>query len=92
MAESKSVTDHINTLNTLFSQLTLMGYTIETTKCAELLLQSLSDLYDQLVINLTNNILMDYLVFNEIIVAILEEEPGAKKRKTEKLIHSKQKL
>ncbi|KAL4296930.1 hypothetical protein GQ457_12G009410 [Hibiscus cannabinus] len=40
----------------------------------ELLLQSLPDSYDQLIINLTNNILMDHLVFGDVASAILEEE------------------
>ena len=73
MTESTSVTDHINILNTLFSQLTSMGYTIETSEHAKLLLQSLPNSYDQIIINLTNNILMDYLVFDEIAAAVLEE-------------------
>ena len=40
---------------------------------AELLLQSLPDSYDQLIINLTNNVLTDYLSFDDMAVAILEE-------------------
>jgi hypothetical protein len=67
MLESTLVTEHINTLNALF-------YKIESQERAELLLQSLPDSYDQLIINLTNNILADYLVFNDIAAAILEEE------------------
>ena len=51
MMESTMVTDHINTLNTLFSQLTAMGHSIETGERAEILLQSLPDSYDQLIIN-----------------------------------------
>ncbi|KAA0025122.1 hypothetical protein IC582_001416 [Cucumis melo] len=74
MSESISMTEHMNTLNTLFSQLTSLGYKIEPNECAELLLQSLPDLYDPLVINLTNNILIDYLSFDDVVVAILEEE------------------
>ena len=73
MSESTSVTEHINTLKTLFSQLTLFGYKIEPNERDELLLQSLPDSYDQLVINLTNNVLMDYLNFDDIAAAILEE-------------------
>ena len=38
MAESTMVTDHINTLKTLFSQLTTLGHNIEENERAELLL------------------------------------------------------
>ncbi|KAH9733930.1 hypothetical protein KPL71_017199 [Citrus sinensis] len=43
MAESIMVTDHINTLKTLYSQLTTLGHNIEENERAELLLQSLPD-------------------------------------------------
>ena len=74
MAETTAVIDHINTIRTLFSQLTMLGQQIEENERAELLLQSLPDSYDQLIINLTNNILSDYLVFDDVAAAILEEE------------------
>ena len=74
MAESTSMIEHINFLNTLFSQLTLLGYKIGVQECVELLLQNLPDAYDQLIINLMNNILMDLLVFNDVTVVVLEEE------------------
>lgn len=80
MVESTLVTDHINNLNTLFSQLTTLGHKIQEVECAELLLQSLPDSYDQLVINLTNNIHLDYLVFEDIAAAILEEESRRKNK------------
>ena len=67
MVESTSVTEHINTLNTLFSQLTSLGYKVQANECVEILLQSLPDSYDQLIIYLTNNLLTDYLVFDEIV-------------------------
>ena len=54
ISESISVTDHINTL-TLFSQFTMLGNKIEEKECVELLLQSLPNSYDQLIINLMNN-------------------------------------
>ena len=78
MMESTMVTDHINTLNTLFSQLTAMGHNIETGERAEILLQSLPDSYDQLIINLTNNI--EVLVFDDIAAAVLEEESRRKSK------------
>ncbi|KAL4271938.1 hypothetical protein GQ457_13G028490 [Hibiscus cannabinus] len=80
MSESTSVTEHLNTLNTLFSQLTSLSYKIEQQERAELLLQSLPDSYDQLIINLTNNILTDHLVFDDIAAVVLEEENRRKNK------------
>ena len=74
MTESTSVTEHVNNLNTLFSQLTSLSCKIEPHERAEILLQSLPDSYDQLIINLTSNVLSDYLVFDDVAAAILEEE------------------
>ncbi|KAH9680516.1 hypothetical protein KPL71_026569 [Citrus sinensis] len=74
MAESTMVTDHINTLKTLFSQLTTLGHNIEENERAELLLQSLPDSYDQLIINLTNNNPADSLVFDDVAASVLNEE------------------
>jgi len=74
MAESTMVTDHINTLKTLFSQLTTLGHNIEENERAELLLQSLPDSYDQLIINLTNNNPVDSLVFDDVAASVLNEE------------------
>nr|GEW63748.1 retrovirus-related Pol polyprotein from transposon TNT 1-94 [Tanacetum cinerariifolium] len=37
-------------------------------------IQSLPDSYDQIIINLTTNVLSDYLVFDDVPAAILEEE------------------
>jgi len=80
MVETTMVTDHINTIRTLFSQLTTLGQQIKESERAELLLQSLPDSYDQLIINLTNNILTDYLVFDDVAAAILEEENRRKSK------------
>jgi hypothetical protein len=74
MVETTTMIDHINTIRTLFSQLTMLGQQIEENECAKLLLQSQLDLYDQLIINLTNNILIDYLVFDDVAIAILKKE------------------
>ncbi|KAK0608590.1 hypothetical protein LWI29_032951 [Acer saccharum] len=74
------MTDHINIMNTLFSQLTELGHKIEENERAELLLQSLPDSYDQLIINLTNNILVEYLVFDDVAAAVLEEESRRKNK------------
>jgi hypothetical protein len=80
MIETTSVNDHINTIRTLFSQLTTLGQQIEENKRVELLLQSLPDSYDQLIINLINNILSDYLVFDDVVAAILKEEHKLKNK------------
>ncbi|GJS49044.1 hypothetical protein Tco_0599165 [Tanacetum coccineum] len=47
MTESTSVTEHVNNLNTLFSQLTSLDCKIDPQERAEILLQSLPDSYDQ---------------------------------------------
>ncbi|KAH9670574.1 hypothetical protein KPL70_017033 [Citrus sinensis] len=80
MAESTIVTDHINTLKTLFSQLTTLGHNIEENERAELLLQSLPDSYDQLIINLMNNNPVDSLVFDDVAASILNEESRQKNK------------
>ncbi|KAK9002848.1 hypothetical protein V6N11_060426 [Hibiscus sabdariffa] len=74
MSESTSVIKHLNTLNTLFSQLTYLSYKIEQQERVELVLQSLSDSYDQLIINLKNIIFTGHLVFDDVVAVILEEE------------------
>ncbi|GJZ47045.1 gag-pol polyprotein [Tanacetum coccineum] len=74
MTESTSVIEHVNNLNTLFSQLTSLSCKIDSQERAEILLQSLPDSYDQVIINLTGNVLSDYLVFDDVTATILEEE------------------
>ncbi|KAH9734074.1 Integrase catalytic domain-containing protein [Citrus sinensis] len=80
MAESTMVTDHINTLKTLFSQLTTLGHNIEENERAELLLQSLPDSYDQLIINLMNNNPVEGLVFDDVAASVLNEESRRKNK------------
>ncbi|KAE8665938.1 hypothetical protein F3Y22_tig00112523pilonHSYRG00165 [Hibiscus syriacus] len=79
MPESTSVTEHLNTLNTLFSQLTSLSCKIGEQERAELLLQSLPDSYDQLIINLTNSNVTS-LVFDDVAAAILQEENQCKNK------------
>ncbi|GJU27956.1 gag-pol polyprotein [Tanacetum coccineum] len=74
MTESTLVTEHINNLNTLFSLLASLSCKIDSQERAEILLQSLPDSYDQVIINLTSNVLSDYLVFDDVVAANLEEE------------------
>ncbi|GKE02786.1 gag-pol polyprotein [Tanacetum coccineum] len=59
MTESISVTEHVNNLNTLFSQLTSLSCKIDSQERAEILLQSLPDSYDQVIINLTSHFRKD---------------------------------
>ena len=66
-----------------------MGYVIKTCERAEILLQSLPDSYDQLIINLTNNLLVDYLNFDDIVATVLDEEKW-RKNKEERQIGSQQ--
>ncbi|PON53896.1 hypothetical protein PanWU01x14_198930, partial [Parasponia andersonii] len=87
MAELTTVTDHINTLNTLFSQLTPMEHKIEDNERVEILLQSLPDSYDQLIINVTSN--ATTLVFNDLTAVVLEEE-NRRKNKEDRLASSQQ--
>ena len=89
MVESTSVTDQINTLNTLFSQLTSLSQIIAESERAKLLLQSLPDSYDQLIIKLINRILSDFLVFEDVASAVLEEEDKWK-NKEDRLASSQQ--
>ena len=79
MTKSTSVTHHINTLKTLFSQLIILGHNIKENERAGLLLQNLPDSYDQLIINLTNNNPIDSLVFNDVAASVLNEESSRNK-------------
>ncbi|KAE8730652.1 putative galacturonosyltransferase 6 [Hibiscus syriacus] len=80
MPESTSVTEHLNTLNTLFSQLTSLSCKIGEQERAELILQSLPDSYDQLIINLTNSNVTS-LVFDDVAAAVLQEEKSAQEQR-----------
>ncbi|GJW61031.1 gag-pol polyprotein [Tanacetum coccineum] len=88
MMESTSVTEHVNNLNTLFSQLIYLSCKIDSQERAEILLQSLPS-YDPVIINLTSNVLSDYLVFDDVAVAILEEE-NRRNNREEKQTSSRQ--
>ena len=59
----------------------MLGHKIDANECSEVLLQNIPDSYDQLVINLINNILTDYLVFDNVVTANLEEESRQKNKK-----------
>ena len=80
MPKSISVIEHINTLKTLFSQLLAMEHNIEDKECVELVLQSLLDSYDHLIINMANGAWKTMLVFNDVTVVILGEESRRKNK------------
>ena len=74
------MTKHINTLKTLFSQLLAIGHNIEEKECVELLLESLPDSYDHLIMNLANGVLRTMIVFNDVVAIVLEEESRHKNK------------
>ncbi|KAE8685043.1 hypothetical protein F3Y22_tig00111101pilonHSYRG00028 [Hibiscus syriacus] len=86
--KSTSVTEHLNTLNTLFSQLTSLSCKIGEQERVELLLQSLPDSYDQLIINLTNSNVTS-LVFDDVATAVLQEE-NRRKNKEDRQVNLQQ--
>ncbi|GJY89530.1 retrovirus-related pol polyprotein from transposon TNT 1-94 [Tanacetum coccineum] len=49
-------------------------------ECAKILLQSLPDSYDQVIIHLTSNVLSNNLLFDDVVAAILEEENSRNNR------------
>ena len=57
-----------------------IGHKIEENECVKLLLQSLLDSYDQLIINLTNNNQANSLVFDDVVASILNEESKRKNK------------
>lgn len=54
----------------------------------KLLLQSLPNLYEQVIINLTNNILTNYLSFDNVVIVILKEENKCKNKKKNRVFFS----
>ena len=66
--------EHINTLKTLFSQLSAIEHNIEEKKHVELLFQSLLDSYVHHIIDVVNGDLRTMLVFNDVMITILKEE------------------
>ncbi|KAE8729067.1 putative inactive receptor kinase [Hibiscus syriacus] len=90
---SKEIWDHLTKLyevtslhNKIFLKRKL--YTLREQECAELILQSLPDSYDQLIINLTNNNVTS-LVFDDVAVAVLQEE-NRRKNKEDRQVNLQQ--
>nr|GEW18267.1 Gag-Pol polyprotein [Tanacetum cinerariifolium] len=74
MTKVNLVTEQVNNMNTLFSQLASLSCKIDSQERAKSLIQSLPDSYDHVIIYLTSDVLPDYLVFDDVAAAILEEE------------------
>ena len=66
--------EHINTLKTLFSKFSAMEHNVEEKECVELLLQSLLDSSDHLIINVVNGAWETMLIFNDVVATTFEEE------------------
>ena len=81
MVEFTLVIDHINTLKTLFSHLTILGHKIEGNDRTEFLFQNLPDSYDQLIINLIYNNQTNNLVFDDIAAVVLNKDSRRKSKK-----------
>ena len=81
--------EHINTLKTLFSKFSAMEHNIEEKECVELLLQSLLDSYDHLIINVVNGAWETMLIFNDVVATTFEEEIR-RKNKENKISPSQQ--
>ncbi|RDX80417.1 hypothetical protein CR513_39031, partial [Mucuna pruriens] len=75
MSESTLVINHINNLNMLFAQLIMLDFNIVENEC------SLPNLYDQIIINITNNIIVVHLPFDDVVGAILKEDSKRKNKK-----------
>ena len=63
----------------------MLGHEIEENERAELLLQSLPDSYDQLIINMKNNNQADSLDFNDVAASVLNEESSRKYKEDEQV-------
>ena len=67
----------------------MSDYTTAENERVQLLIQSLPDSYDQLVINITNTDIANCLAFDDVAGAILEEE-SRRKNKDDRSESSKQ--
>ena len=76
--------EYINTLKTMFSQLSIKEHNMEEKEHVELLLQCLPDSYDHLIIYVVNGVLRIMVIFNDVVAIVLKE--GLKTRKIEYLL------
>ncbi|KAF1895947.1 hypothetical protein Lal_00033897 [Lupinus albus] len=81
MNEIILVMNNIKNLSMLFAKLISTNFKVVENECKELLLQALLDSYDQLIINITNNNVSNYICFDDVVGDILEEESRRKTRK-----------
>mgnify|MGYP000897061320 CR=1 FL=1 len=89
MAKSILVTNHINNLQTLFAQHTSLDQTIKENERADILLQSLPNLYDEL--NIANGNVIESLCFEDVAGTVLEGE-SQRKNKEERLAQQEEAL
>lgn len=83
------MTGHINNLNTLFAKLSPSDFNIEENKRVELLLKSLPNYYDPLIINITNHNIVICLTFDDV-EGVIQEEKSRQKNKEDRLENTKQ--
>lgn len=81
MNEPISITDHVNTINKIFPRVKVSDFMIVKNEHAKILLQSLHDSYDKLIVNITNNNISNSLHFDDVDGAIIEEGSSLKNNK-----------
>ena len=72
--------EYINTLKTMFSQLSIKEHNMEEKEHVELLLQCLPDSYDHLIIYVVNGVLRIMVIFNDVVAIVLKEEGRLKNK------------
>ena len=72
--------EYINTLKTMFSQLSIKEHNMEEKERVELLLQCLPDSYDHLIIYVVNGVLRIMVIFNDVVAIVLKEEGRLKNK------------
>lgn len=81
MVEGIIIVEHLNELNTVISQLTSIGINFEDEVRALLMLSSLLESWDGLVMVLRNSSSLGTLKFDDVVSVILSEEVYIKNNK-----------
>jgi hypothetical protein len=89
MSKSMTTTYHVNTLNTLFFQLTTSNFRIAESERVKLILEFLSDSYDQRIISIINDNVVDPFILMMPLVQILKMNPNARISKKCQRVQSK---
>ena len=87
MVDGSSVTEHLNSFNTITNQLASIGINFDDEIRALLMLSSLPDSWDGLVTAVNNSSGNTKLVFEDIVGLILNEEVRKKSRGRLSLLH-----